>query len=54
MNEMSMSEGGMEEKRVNFWGVHWKLGGKSCEQDGVALRAESRVELVVQIWQIPI
>ena len=27
MNEVSMPEGGMEEKRVNFWGVHLGVGG---------------------------
>ena len=27
MDEVSVREGGMEEKRVNFWGVHLGIGG---------------------------
>ena len=27
MDEVSVPEGGMEEKRVNFWGVHLGIGG---------------------------
>ena len=39
MNEVSMPEGGMEEKRVNFWGVHLGVGGgkdvSDCEGKAV-------------------
>ena len=27
VDEVSVPEGGMEEKRVNFWGSTWELGG---------------------------
>ena len=33
MNKMSMLEGGMEEKRVNFWGVHLGVGGSKDVSD---------------------
>ena len=37
--EVSMPEGGMEEKRVDFWGVHLGVGGgkdvSDCEGKAV-------------------
>ena len=27
MDEVAVPEGGMEEERVNFWGVHLGIGG---------------------------